>query len=600
MVNNKIRATFFPINFLLKFFALNLVILSIFYAKPTCAQKPWASPKVMGISATENAVNPSLDLIDILPPNTDQNISAWDWITDDKIVFTNWIWNMPSSPSGDIWVMEGLKSQDKSKISIKRYWSGNLREPLGVKVVNGEVYCVVKFALLKFIDANKDGIAEDTVQIVSFPHKQEPSETWNHYSMDLKYSKGFFYVALPSETVGAGFPGYPIMNGRGTVVKIDPVSKSLEYLITGLRTPDGLAWGPDSNLFVTDNQGAWLPSSKLIHVTGKRFFGLQPVEAGDPSLVESPPAIWMPHQEASSSPTQPMMLEKGPFAGQIIAGDNVLGFINRMALEKVKGEYQGALFHFTGGLTCGTHRLLQNANGDIFFGGLGSGINNWNVKGHTNGIQIAKFKASTNFEVKEIISRADGFTLRFTAPVGVSGEDIANYKMAQWHYMPTKDYGGVKIDNVGLTVTAASVDPSRTQVHLKVNGMLANRVIGFQFHRDIQSQKNEPLWTGEAWYTLNQISAETESFPTQINFSRENETDLHFHLIRNGKFISLNFLNNNFTHMSLVDINGKKVFEKKLNFESTVDLKGDLKPGIYFIRFENSKGNGINRKFVLN
>lgn len=488
--------------------ATALLASGTFLAAPAAAQKAWAAPSTFGLAASESAVNPGIDLANLLPDGMDKNIGAWDWLSDDKVVFTNWVWNFTTTPLSDIWVMEGMKAQDRTRITVKRYYPGNLREALGVKVVNGEVYVVVKFALLKFTDADKDGIAEDTVRIVEFPNRPEPADGWNNYSLDLKYRGGYFYVALPSQTRGPGLPAYPIMPGRGTVAKIDPVKKTLEYVATGLRTPDGLGWGPDSALFVTDNQGAWLPSSKLIHATGGRFFGLQPVEAGDPSLTETPPTLWMPHGEASSSPTQPVMLEKGPFAGQMLVGDNVLGLVNRVSLEKVGGEFQGALYHFTGGLTCGTHRLLLNSAGDIYLGGLGSPINTWNVKGHYVGMQIARFNAKPAFEVKEILSRADGFTLRFTSPAGASAGDPANYRLRQWRYQPTKEYGGQKLDNVALTVTAATLDPTKTFVHLAVAGLAAGRVVDFQFHRDLQSEAGLSIWTGEAWYTLNKISTE--------------------------------------------------------------------------------------------
>jgi hypothetical protein len=562
------------------------------------SQKAWVSPPAYGLVASENSVNPGIDLIDILPPDMTANISAWDWLTEDKVIFTNWVWNFTVTPLGEIWVLEGMKAQDKSKITLKRYFPGTLREPLGVKVVNGDVYVVVKFALLKFVDANKDGIAEDTVQIAEFPHKPEPSGGWNHYSLDLKYRSGFFYVALPSETVAGGYPGYPVLPGRGTVAKIDPVKKSLEFLITGLRTPDGLGWGPDSSLFVTDNQGAWLPASKLIHVTKNRFFGLQPIEAGDPNLVESPPAIWMPQSEASSSPTQPMLLEKGSFAGQFLIGDNVLGFVNRVALDKVKNEYQGALFHFTGGLTCGVHRLLQNAAGDLYFGGLGSPINTWNVKGHFYGMQVAKFNA---FEVKAILSRADGFTLQFTAPAGPSAEDPANYKIRQWRYQPTKDYGGNKLDNVVLTPGEISMDPSRAYVHIKVPGLVAGRVVNFQFHKDLMSLTNTPIWTGEAWYTLNQISAESGLFPTRLGESMEQTTLRQLLISRTGNTYAIVFPKGDFYDFSILTLDGKTVFHRNAKgLQKLVVDRGEIKSGLCILSLRYRNGTIANRSFVFN
>jgi hypothetical protein len=569
-------------------------------APSTQAQKAWVPVPAFGLSASETTVNPAISLIDILPVGMDKNIGAWDWISDDKVVFTNWIWNFTTTPMSDIWVMDGMKAQDKTKMTVKRYYPGNLREPLGVKVVNGEVYVVVKFALLRFVDADKDGIAEDTVRIVEFPHELEPEETWNHYSIDLKYKDGFFYVALPSETRGAGFPGYPVMHGRGTVAKIDPVKKTIEYVASGLRTPDGLGWGPDGNLFVTDNQGAWLPSSKLIHVTQNRFFGLQPVEAGDPSLVESPPAVWMPHGEGSSSPTQPMLLEKGPFAGQFLIGDNVLGVVNRASLEKVQDEYQGALFHFTGGLTCGVHRLLQNPAGDVYFGGLGSPINTWNVKGKFVGMQAARFNGKANFEVKEILSRADGFTLRFTAPAGESAKDAANYRIRQWRYLPTKAYGGNKLDNVALTVGAITLDASRTLAHIRVGGLKAGSVVDFQFHKDLASQDAQPLWTGEAWYTLNRISAETAPFPAGLKALGNMGDTRNIRVSGPSGQATLFLPAGAFTELELAHVDGRTALKLRVGGGGTVGLAGrGLTPGVYLASLRMAGGGLVRRSLLL-
>jgi hypothetical protein len=438
------------------------------------------------------------------------------------------------------------------------------------------------------------------VKIVDIPHELEPQETWNCYSLDLKYKDGFFYVALPSGTKGAGFPSYNPIKGRGTVAKIDPVKKSLEFMVTGLRTPDGLGWGPDSALFVTDNQGAWLPSSKLIHVTKNRFFGLQPVEAGDPSLVESPPAIWMPHGEASSSPTQPMLLEKGPFAGQFLIGDNVLGVVNRVSLEKVGGEYQGALYHFTGGLTCGVHRLLQNAAGEVYFGGLGSPINTWNVKDHFVGMQVAKFNGKANFEVKEILSRTDGFTLHFNAPVGASAEDPANYRLRQWRYQPTKEYGGPKLDNVVLTAGAINVDASRTYVHVKVPGLVAGRVVDFQFHRDIQSQANQPIWTSEAWSTLNRISDVVGDFPTGLKKAQLTDASNRILVSKSQGRYSLVVPEGSYTELQVLNLDGRMAYQRPLGEERAIELSGrEFKPGVYFLVVRKALGGSLGQRVLF-
>lgn len=48
-----------------------------------------------------------------------------------------------------------------------------------------------------------------------------------------------------------------------------------------------------------------------------------------------------------------MLLKKGPFTGQMLFGDVAYGGIQRADLEKVDGEYQGAVFRHTQGLEAG-------------------------------------------------------------------------------------------------------------------------------------------------------------------------------------------------------------------------------------------------------
>ncbi len=56
-----------------------ITVLSTF----TLGQKAWVSPTAFGTAASETAINPGLDLIDLLPTGMTQNISGWDWLTDD-------------------------------------------------------------------------------------------------------------------------------------------------------------------------------------------------------------------------------------------------------------------------------------------------------------------------------------------------------------------------------------------------------------------------------------------------------------------------------------------------------------------------------------
>ena len=135
---------------------------------------------------------------------------------------------------------------------------------------------------------------------------------------------------------------------RGTHLKINKDTGAVEYVAGGLRTPHGIGWGPEDEIFVTDNQGGWLPANKLIHIQPGQFFNHYTTgPTGSPAASTTSgrrrPALWMPHNEIANSPSQPMLIPSGPFAGQMWIADVTYGGIQRAFLEKVEGEYQGAL-----------------------------------------------------------------------------------------------------------------------------------------------------------------------------------------------------------------------------------------------------------------
>jgi hypothetical protein len=216
-------------------------------------------------------------------------------------------------------------------------------------------------------------------------------------------------------------------------------------------------------------------------------------------------------------------------------------------------------------------------------------------------MQVAKFNTKPAFEVKEILSRADGFTLRFTAPAGPSAEDPANYKIRQWRYQPTKDYGGNKLDNVALTPDQITLDPSRTYAHLKVPGLIAGRVVNFQFHKDLMSQTNSPIWTGEAWYTLNQISAESAFFPTHLSESVEQATLGNLRISKTGGVYSLTFPLGEFSDFTILSLDGKLIFHRTVKGQQQLVLsQGEFRTGLHILKLRYQNGLHAIRPFVFN
>ncbi len=180
---------------------------------------------------------------------------------------------------------------------------------------------------------------------------------------------------------------------RGRTIKISP-DGSFESVNFGLRTPNGIGVGVDDEMFVLDNQGQWLPANKLIHVRPGDFNGMGwgwlDQSAPMPRMV--PPAIWLPENEIGNSPSEPVLITKGTYQGQMLHGDVTHGGIKRDFLEKINDKYQGAVFRFSQGFAAGVNRLRWGPDGALYVGQVGMAPGGWSWQNHSSGLQKSDFQ----------------------------------------------------------------------------------------------------------------------------------------------------------------------------------------------------------------
>jgi cytochrome c len=284
---------------------------------------------------------------------------------------------------------------------------------------------------------------------------------------------------------------------------------AFETVAHGLRTPNGIGFGPRNEIFLTDNQGDWLPASKLLHLEKGAFYGSQAVLLDAAAkLPVTPPVLWMPQNEIGNSPSNPALIPAsfGPYAGQMCHGDVTHGGVKRDFLEKVDGVWQGAIFRWTQGLEAGVNRISFGPDGALYVGGIGS-TGNWGQEGKQRfGLQRLKYNGKPTFEMLAMRARTDGFDVEFTEPLAEDvGWEKENWHVEQWRYVPTTDYGGPKVDPEVLEVASASVSADRRTASLKIEGLKPDHVVYLHVVGPVVARSGRALWSTEAWYTLNRI-----------------------------------------------------------------------------------------------
>ncbi|MDU0352917.1 PA14 domain-containing protein [Paraglaciecola aquimarina] len=476
-------------------------------------------------------VHPSFDLSQARPDEFKPMVGGIDFMPDGRMVVTTW------DPEGSVYLVDNYQSSPE-QINVTRIAKG-LAEPLGVKVVDGDIYVLQKQELTRLVDSNNDGFM-DKYELVS--NDWAATDNFHEFAFGLEYEDGYFYGALATAILPGGASADPQAPSRGKVIKIAKDTGEVEFIAHGLRTPNSIGRGIDNKLFIADNQGDWLPACKIVELTPGAWYGSRSVDfEGTANLTETLPVVWLPQGDIGNSASQPAPLNIGPYQNQMIHGDVTHGGIKRVFAERVDGRLQGAVFRFSQGLEAGVNRLMWAPNGSLIVGGVGNPGNWAHGQKLWYGLQSLTYNQHSTFEMLSVSARSDGFEITLTEPIKqnrvVQADD---FEIQQWYFEPTAEYGGPKKDQRQLAIQALTLSDDRTKIQIKLDGLKENHVVYFRIKRAFESENNHQLWSTEAWYTLNKIPQDkpvelNPAYAIQHNVLSESEIAQGWQLLFDGQ-----------------------------------------------------------------
>jgi glucose/arabinose dehydrogenase len=432
-----------------------------------------------------------------------------------------------STRTGQIWRLHN---------GVWTRFAEGLHETLGVRVAaNGrDVYTMQKPELTLLEDTDGDGRADvyrsvaNCFRFTGNYHEFAYGPVRNTAG-DLFFSTGLaasgHHEAKESKTGQMSSPlGY-----RGWVMKVDPQG-NLSPFASGLRSPAGIGMNADDELFVTDNQGDWVASSYLAHVEEGDFlghpatlwdrpeYGLTPrqldyrsVEATVetvPPLDEAayraerkPPAVWLVHGDLANSPGNPAFAPAsgfGPFGGQAFLADISHRAIIRVALERINGVYQGAVFPFIRPLASASYSTCFSPDGRLWVGSVGRG---WTT-GEPIIETVSYDDTSTPFEMQRVALTPHGFDIYFTQPVAdaVGGDAMT---VREFHYLYWAEYGSDRQEVRVLSVEQADLSEDHAVLSLRLPveaGKVYELDLGY-----VEAESGAILENNVAFYTVNEV-----------------------------------------------------------------------------------------------
>ncbi|MDF1754590.1 MAG: hypothetical protein P1U89_17530 [Verrucomicrobiales bacterium] len=425
---------------------------------------------------------------------------------------------------GQIWTIDNAFTHPEKPAEWKVF-AEYLHEPLGLAYKDGWLYAVQRPEVTRLKDEDGDGRA-DIFETLN--DDWGINGNYHEYTFGSRFDKDDNIWCVLCLT--GSFTADSLY--RGWVLRVNK-DGTMTPTACGVRSPGGIGFNAEGDVFYTDNQGAWNGSSSLKWVkpgsfqgnpNGNIWFEYADGAIGDrppnpnfdiddridkareqiPTFI--PPAVVLPHKRVGNSPTgiEPDMSggKFGPFAGQTFVGEQTLSRVHRVYLEQVNGIYQGAMFPFLEGFKSGNIGLLLTDDGVMFTGGSNRG---WGAKGgQPYAFERVNWTGKTPFEIHEMRARKDGFELTFTEPVDKASATDSSFSMEAFTYDYGKKYGSPEVDALAPTVTVTSVADDGKSIVLKVEPMTKGHVHALKASR-LKNQSGNGLLHSEAYYTLNEI-----------------------------------------------------------------------------------------------
>ncbi|HET6252073.1 MAG TPA: DUF6797 domain-containing protein [Tepidisphaeraceae bacterium] len=334
------------------------------------------------------------------------------------------------SISGDVWVVSGIDDKLEN-LRWRRYATG-LFQPLGLKIVDDTVYVLGRDQITRLHDLNGDGEA-DFYENFNNDCKVTP-ENGHAYTTCLETdADGNFYYCKCGDSSSDG----------GTVLRVDKYGNNFQVFATGVRNPNGLGGGPGGMITEADNEGEWVPASRIDIVKKGRFLGFTPMSHTDkPPTDPGKPIVWMPQDVDNSSGGQTWVAGNrwGLPDGEMLHTSYGAAALLHVMTEDVDGITQGGVYRFPFKFASGIMRArFRPADGQLYV----CGLRGWQTAGVKDGaLQRVRYTGKPLHQPASLHICANGILLGFTCALDKkTAADAGSFSVLQWNYKWAAAYG---------------------------------------------------------------------------------------------------------------------------------------------------------------
>ena len=403
------------------------------------------------------------------------------------------------STDGDVWLVEGIL-QSAGKLNWHRIASG-LFQPLGIKIVNKEIFVTCRDQLVKLHDLNGDGEIDF---YESFNSDHQVTNHFHEFAMGLQTDKeGNFYYAKSARHARPS-----LVPQHGTLLKVSKDGQSTTIMAHGFRAANGVCINPDGSFIVTDQEGHWTPMNRINWIyPGNRFYGNMfaynaSKDSSDKGMEQ--PLTWI-EKDIDRSPSELLWVDSkawGPLNGSLLSFSYGYGKVFVVPFEKIGTQMQGGLFElpiptFSTGVMRGR---FNPSDGQLYACGLSA----WgSAQPELGGFYRIRYNGEKAVIPLELHVQSKGVRIRFSHEL--NSKDINNIKSFQvqtWDLKRARKYGSDHYNTKTLVVTSVTLSKDKKEIFLTLPDIMPTMVMEINFQ--LLDENGQPI-KGLIQNTIHQI-----------------------------------------------------------------------------------------------
>ncbi len=402
---------------------------------------------------------------------------------------------------GDVWL---AKVDEKTETVEWQRFATGLYHPLGLKVVDGKVVVLERGQLTRLHDSNGDGEADFYECLCNDWHTGAGEHAYDT-CLETDPHGNFYFFKTGDTDLPSG----------GCLLKVSKDGQKVETFATGFRHPIGLGMSEKGLLTGADQEGNWMPATRIDQYKRGGFYGDMRAAHSTPlPTTYDAPLCWLPREVDNSA------------GGQV------------WVPKETFGALAGKPFHLSYG-RCRPFVLLRQELPDgtaqggaaglpvLFLSGVCRGrfhdkmlyvcgLNGWQTGAKTDGClqRMRATEVPLDTVVQHEITQA-GVKLTFSRALDKgAAENPANYKAAWWNYRWSGDYGSKrwKVSNSNvegqddLVIASAKLIDDKTVLVRPVGGI--RPVMQLQVGYNIAAKDDKAKVLGSVFLTVHKAGKE--------------------------------------------------------------------------------------------